>query len=70
MDLQETSPEQNAPKEWPRTGKVKFHNMSLKYDKNGPATLKNLSFEIESGWKVGVVGRFSIRGGEMIKRKH
>lgn len=31
--------------------------MSLRYDPNGPPTLKNLRLEIESGFKVGVVGR-------------
>lgn len=31
--------------------------MSLCYDPNGPATLKNLRLEIDSGFKVGVVGR-------------
>lgn len=31
--------------------------MSLRYDPQGPPTLKNLCLEIESGFKIGVVGR-------------
>lgn len=31
--------------------------MSLRYDPEGTPTLKNLHLEIESGFKVGVVGR-------------
>lgn len=54
---QEQSPDEKPPADWPRTGKIKMHNMSLKYDPNGPPTLKNLRLEIESGFKVGVVGR-------------
>lgn len=51
---QEKTTEQKPPADWPRSGKVKFHNMSLRYDPQGPPTLKNLRLDIESGWKVGV----------------
>lgn len=54
---QEYSPPDKPPADWPRTGKVKFHNMSLRYDPNGTPILKNLRIEIQPGWKVGVVGR-------------
>lgn len=54
---QEYSPSDKPPADWPRTGKVKFHNMSLRYDPNGNPILKNLRIEIQAGWKVGVVGR-------------
>lgn len=54
--LKEQSPDEKPPEEWPRTGKVKLHNMSLRYDPQGTPTLKNLRLEIESGFKVGVVG--------------
>lgn len=33
--------------------------MSLNYDPQGVPTLKNLCLEIESGWKVGVVGSYT-----------
>lgn len=54
--MQEHSPDEKPPEEWPRTGKVKLHNMSLRYDPQGAPTLKNLRLEIESGFKIGVVG--------------
>lgn len=54
---QEFSPPDKPPADWPRTGKVSFQNMSLRYDPKGPPTLKNLRIEIQAGWKVGVVGR-------------
>lgn len=57
MYPQELSPADKPPADWPRTGKVKFHNMSLRYDPNGAPILKNLRLEIQPGWKVGVVGR-------------
>ncbi|XP_068628827.1 ATP-binding cassette sub-family C member 4-like [Battus philenor] len=47
----------NPPKDWPSKGAVKFENVSMKYDDDGPFVLRDLNFEIESGWKVGVVGR-------------
>lgn len=47
--------------DWPRTGKIKLHKMSLKYDPNGAPTLKDLRLEIESGFKIGVVGEFGIK---------
>ncbi|XP_055326115.1 ATP-binding cassette sub-family C member 4-like, partial [Sitodiplosis mosellana] len=53
----EQSPDEKPPSDWPRTGKIKMHNMSLRYDPQGPPILKNLRLEIESGFKVGVVGR-------------
>jgi ABC-type bacteriocin/lantibiotic exporter with double-glycine peptidase domain len=32
-------------------------NLTARYSKDGPAVLHNLSFEIKSGERVGVVGR-------------
>ncbi|XP_049887665.1 ATP-binding cassette sub-family C member 4-like [Pectinophora gossypiella] len=45
------------PKDWPTQGNVKFEGVSMKYGEDDPPVLKNLNFEIQSGWKVGVVGR-------------
>ncbi|KAI5646233.1 ABC transporter transmembrane region domain-containing protein [Phthorimaea operculella] len=45
------------PKEWPTKGKVTFENVFMKYSEDADYVLKNLNFEIKSGWKVGVVGR-------------
>jgi ATP-binding cassette subfamily C (CFTR/MRP) protein 1 len=39
------------------TGEVEFKNVSLKYRPGTETVLKNLSFEVKSGEKIGVVGR-------------
>jgi ATP-binding cassette subfamily C (CFTR/MRP) protein 4 len=43
--------------DWPRTGEIVFENVSYSYDKDLPAVLKDLSFRINSGEKIGIVGR-------------
>lgn len=45
------------PKEWPRTGDLQLENITLNYYDGGPQALSNISFKIENGQKVGVVGR-------------
>ena len=42
---------------WPQHGQIKFENVSFSYAENLPDVLKNLSFEIKSGEKVGIIGR-------------
>lgn len=53
----EQSPSMNPPSSWPSKGHVQFKNMSLWYDQNSMPVLKNLTIDIQSGWKVGIVGR-------------
>ncbi|KAJ2946418.1 hypothetical protein O0L34_g12457 [Tuta absoluta] len=43
--------------EWPTKGHISFENIYMKYSEEGDYVLRNLNFTIESGWKVGVVGR-------------
>lgn len=38
--------------EWPSNGTITFDNVSLNYGPDNPPVLKNLNFEIKSGWKV------------------
>lgn len=45
------------PADWPTSGNLKFQNMSLRYDPDGGPILKNISVDIQSGSKVGIVGR-------------
>ncbi|GBP41934.1 Probable multidrug resistance-associated protein lethal(2)03659 [Eumeta japonica] len=42
---------------WPSDGVITFHNVFLKYGPNDLPVLKDLNMRIESGWKVGIVGR-------------
>ncbi|CAH0600505.1 unnamed protein product [Chrysodeixis includens] len=52
----ETGPT-TPPNDWPKVGQVAFNNVYLNYSPDDPPVLKNLNFVIQSGWKVGVVGR-------------
>uniref|UniRef100_A0A2M4AEM2 Putative abc transporter c family member n=1 Tax=Anopheles triannulatus TaxID=58253 RepID=A0A2M4AEM2_9DIPT len=55
--LSEVNPPKVPPGDWPWKGQLQFHNMSLCYEPNAPAVLKNLELIIEPTWKVGIVGR-------------
>lgn len=41
---------------WPASGEIVVSDISMRY-RNGPLVLKNLSFSIKAGEKIGVVGR-------------
>ena len=43
--------------EWPKKGQIKFQDVELRYRDNTDLVLKKLSFDINPGIKVGVVGR-------------
>ena len=40
------------PVAWPHSGKIEFHNVSLKYDQKGKFVLKEVCFKTKSGEKV------------------
>ena len=44
-------------KSWPAKAKIEFKNVSFKYRKGLPLVLKNLTFEVKSKQKVGIVGK-------------
>ena len=52
-EFQGGDPEQE---EWPSSGEIVVNDISMRY-RNGPLVLKNLSFSIRGGEKIGVVGR-------------
>ncbi|RHY56881.1 hypothetical protein DYB38_001634 [Aphanomyces astaci] len=43
--------------EWPAQGHIAFENVSFQYSASGPLVLCHVSFQIQSGENVGVVGR-------------
>ncbi|XP_059049024.1 ATP-binding cassette subfamily C member 4-like [Achroia grisella] len=45
------------PASWPQRARLVFKDLYLRYDEEAEPVLKNLNVVIESGWKVGVVGR-------------
>ncbi|XP_023225489.1 multidrug resistance-associated protein 4-like isoform X2 [Centruroides sculpturatus] len=53
----ESLPNQRPPSDWPEKGEIHFDNVSLQYTKDENIVLKNLTFHIHSGEKIGIVGR-------------
>ena len=43
--------------DWPEQGSVEFKDVSLRYRPNTEIVLNNLSFKVQTGEKIGVVGR-------------
>lgn len=50
-------PENTPPTSWPSEGKISFSHVSMRYRPELPRVLRDISFEIQAGHKVGVVGR-------------
>lgn len=48
---------ENIKRNWPEHGQVQFENVLMKYNPQDQHVLKNLSFVIKAGEKVGIVGR-------------
>lgn len=46
-----------ANDKWPDQGEYKINNISYKYRPELPTVIKNISFDIESRAKIGIVGR-------------
>eukprot|EP00980_Cylindrotheca_fusiformis_P019578 scaffold6784_cov108-Cylindrotheca_fusiformis.AAC.20 len=53
----ETAKEIELDENWPRTGKIDFQSVSLRYREGLPLALNGLSFQIPAGKSCGVVGR-------------
>lgn len=43
--------------EWPEYGAVNFENVSLSYREGLPLVLKDVSFDVKGGYKIGICGR-------------
>ncbi|CAF1617210.1 unnamed protein product [Rotaria sp. Silwood1] len=46
-----------ASSEWPTEGKIKFRNYSLRHRLNSEYAIRDINFCIESGQKIGIIGR-------------
>ncbi|XP_050504204.1 ATP-binding cassette subfamily C member 4 [Diabrotica virgifera virgifera] len=53
----ETLPGKKPPRNWPEKGRIIFKNTYLKYAPELPPVLKDLNIEVNSGEKIGIVGR-------------
>ncbi|KZT60639.1 P-loop containing nucleoside triphosphate hydrolase protein [Calocera cornea HHB12733] len=45
------------PAYWPASGAIRVENLFARYSKDEPLVLKDITFEIKSGERVGIVGR-------------
>ncbi|RPD55086.1 multidrug resistance-associated ABC transporter [Lentinus tigrinus ALCF2SS1-6] len=45
------------PAYWPASGSLRVENLSARYSADGPRVLHDISFEVKSGERVGIVGR-------------
>ncbi|KAL3922295.1 MAG: hypothetical protein SGILL_002279 [Bacillariaceae sp.] len=50
-------PFDEAHQDWPTKPSITFDDFAVRYRENLPKVLSNISFEIEAGMKVGIVGR-------------
>ncbi|KAF9973828.1 hypothetical protein BGZ73_002885 [Actinomortierella ambigua] len=61
LDLEEEPPaiieSHRPPAAWPHAGEIVVENLTMKYAPDTPAVIKNISFHVQSGERVGIVGR-------------
>ncbi|XP_014219235.1 multidrug resistance-associated protein 1 isoform X2 [Copidosoma floridanum] len=50
-------PDQDPPKDWPMRGSVEFHDYKVRYRDGLDLVLNGLSFSVDGGEKIGIVGR-------------
>ncbi|KAF8803435.1 multidrug resistance-associated ABC transporter [Phlegmacium glaucopus] len=45
------------PAAWPKSGELQVEHLSARYSTTGPKVLRDLSFHVKSGERIGIVGR-------------
>ncbi|KAI0725238.1 hypothetical protein C8Q72DRAFT_853404 [Fomitopsis betulina] len=53
----QATPDGVPPAYWPASGDLKVEKLSARYSPDGPRVLHEISFEVKSGERVGIVGR-------------
>ncbi|XP_044728783.1 ATP-binding cassette subfamily C member 4-like [Chrysoperla carnea] len=53
----DTPEDTKVPETWPNNGVIKFNKLCMRYEETEPNILKEISLDIHSGEKIGVVGR-------------
>lgn len=48
---------ETRPNNWPSRGNIEFQHVSMRYREKLPLTLKDISFKVKGGEKIGIVGR-------------
>ena len=51
------TPQGVPPAYWPASGSLHVQNLSARYSETGPKVLHDVSFEVKSGERIGIVGR-------------
>lgn len=49
--------DRTPPENWPQNGYVEFEGVSASYNQDSPSVLNNVTFSIQKGEKIGIVGR-------------
>ena len=57
QEPQQTKPEDPLPGTWPLDGSLDIQNLHLRHREDLPLVLKDISFRVQPGSKVGIVGR-------------
>lgn len=62
LDYAEELPQEPAtgkapPPEWPSAGAIRFDNLDMRYAPDLPLVIKNVTFDVAPGERVGIVGR-------------
>jgi ATP-binding cassette subfamily C (CFTR/MRP) protein 4 len=57
LSLESNDGGDTPPQSWPISGDISFHSVSLRYSSNDAPVLMNVSFNIKSREKVGIIGR-------------
>lgn len=59
LDQEDALTKEGDPKrgEWPKSGKITFKNVTMRYRDFLEPAVEGLDFEVQSGMKVGIVGR-------------
>lgn len=50
-------PDENIPPGWPESGNISFNNFQVRYRESLNPILKGITFHVNGGEKVGIVGR-------------
>ncbi|RMJ28964.1 ATP-dependent bile acid permease [Aspergillus sp. HF37] len=50
-------PSDGIPASWPTSGRVEFSNVTARYNPHGSDVLRNVSFAVRPGERIGIVGR-------------
>lgn len=56
-----------VPKAWPSRGRIAMRNVRMQYKQGDPMTLRGLSMDIQSGQKIGIVGRTGAGKSSIVK---